>query len=65
MPKKLIESMLRTKSIRGGLMIYESPITTPVGPVYVLFCDITDDNMNFGCQPLKGENAASLGIVLR
>jgi hypothetical protein len=65
MPRKLIESMLRTKSINGGLMIYESPVHTPLGPVHVLFCDTGDDNSKFGCQPIKGENATSLGVVLR
>lgn len=63
MPRKLVELILHTKSIRGGLMIYESPVNTAVGPTTVMFCDTKDDNSGFACAPLKGEDAISLGIT--
>lgn len=63
MPRKLVELILHTKSSRGGLMIYESPVTTEKGKTSVLFCDTKDDNSGFACAPLQGADAVSLGIV--
>lgn len=63
MPRKLVELVLHTKSIRGGLMIYESPVNTTMGTTNVMFCDTKDDNSGFACSPLEGADALSLGIV--